>query len=75
MRAARAAAPGGRLLLVGHDLRNLVDGTGGPQDPSLLCQPAELPADGWEVVRSETAARPVGELIAWDTVVHLRRPA
>jgi 2-polyprenyl-3-methyl-5-hydroxy-6-metoxy-1,4-benzoquinol methylase len=31
MRAARAAvAPGGRLLLVGHDLRNLVDGTGGP---------------------------------------------
>ncbi len=73
--ARRAVAPGGRLLLVGHDLRNLTDGTGGPQEPSLLWQPSELPAEGWDVVRSETAARPVGELTAWDTVVHLRRPA
>ena len=31
-RAAAAVAPGGRLLVVGHDVTNLNDGTGGPQN-------------------------------------------
>jgi SAM-dependent methyltransferase len=32
-RAAAAVAPGGTLLIVGHDRTNLADGVGGPQDP------------------------------------------
>lgn len=29
-------APGGVLLVPGHDVANLTDGYGGPQDPSIL---------------------------------------
>jgi SAM-dependent methyltransferase len=35
-RAAEAVAPGGALLIVGHDLDNLTGGVGGPQDPDVL---------------------------------------
>jgi SAM-dependent methyltransferase len=34
--AAAALAPGGVLLVIGHDSRNLGEGTGGPQDPRVL---------------------------------------
>jgi SAM-dependent methyltransferase len=34
--AAGAVAPGGELFLVGHALRNLTEGTGGPQSPDVL---------------------------------------
>jgi SAM-dependent methyltransferase len=34
--AATAVAPGGELFLIGHALRNLDDGTGGPSDPAVL---------------------------------------
>jgi SAM-dependent methyltransferase len=34
--AARAVAPGGELFLVGHALRNLTEGTGGPQSAEVL---------------------------------------
>ena len=34
--AAAALAPGGVLLVIAHDSRNLTDGTGGPQDPHVL---------------------------------------
>jgi SAM-dependent methyltransferase len=34
--AAAAVVPGGVLLLVGHALRNLEEGVGGPQDPEVL---------------------------------------
>lgn len=40
--AADAVAPGGRLLIVGHDRTNLRDGVGGPQDPDLLFTTDEL---------------------------------
>jgi SAM-dependent methyltransferase len=33
--AAAALAPGGTLLVIGHDSRNLSDGTGGPKDPDV----------------------------------------
>ena len=33
---AEAVAPGGTLLVVGHDLANLERGVGGPQDPDVL---------------------------------------
>lgn len=35
-KAASAVAPGGTLLVVGHDPSNLDDGHGGPQDPEVL---------------------------------------
>ncbi|HEV7708191.1 MAG TPA: class I SAM-dependent methyltransferase [Asanoa sp.] len=35
-RAVAAVAPGGTLLLVGHDATNLTEGTGGPQDLERL---------------------------------------
>ena len=34
--AAKALAPGGVLLVIAHDSRNLTDGAGGPQDPAVL---------------------------------------
>ena len=34
--AAAAVAPGGELLIVGHDVTNLTKGFGGPQDPDVL---------------------------------------
>jgi len=59
--ACSALAPGGVLLVVGHDLTNLSDGVGGPQDPTLLYTPeaiaAELP--GLSVQRAEQVRRPV----------------
>ena len=38
-RAAAALAPGGTLLVIGHDLTNLTDGAGGPQNPDVLYTP------------------------------------
>jgi SAM-dependent methyltransferase len=42
--AAAALAPGGTLLVVGHDRSNLDGGYGGPQDPDVLTTPDELRA-------------------------------
>jgi SAM-dependent methyltransferase len=58
-RAARAVAPGGTFLLVGHDLRNLSDGHGGPQDAAVLYRAEEIPAllDGLELERAEPVDR------------------
>lgn len=82
-RAARALASGGELLVIGHDLANLTDGVGGPQDPSVLFTPADILADtdgidgidGLEVLRADTLARPVpgADRDALDAVVRLRR--
>ncbi len=71
--AARAVAPGGSLLVVGHDLRNLAAGVGGPQDPDLLWSPGDVTADGFTDRRRETAVRPTPGGDALDTVVHLVR--
>jgi SAM-dependent methyltransferase len=61
--AARAVAPGGTLLVIGHDLANLSGGVGGPQDPTVLCRPADVVADvepaGLQVQRADTVRRPV----------------
>ncbi|MBR7838258.1 class I SAM-dependent methyltransferase [Actinospica durhamensis] len=76
--AAAALAPGGRLVLVGHDLTNIADGVGGPQDPAVLYTP-EAVADALEplrdvlrVLRAERVTRPVDgeqERQAIDTLV------
>lgn len=34
--AAQVLAPGGTLLVIAHDLSNLTQGVGGPQDPAVL---------------------------------------
>jgi SAM-dependent methyltransferase len=60
-RAARALAPGGTLLVVGHDLLNLTEGWAGPSDARVLFTPddvvPELP--GLAVERAERVRRPV----------------
>ena len=82
-RAARAVAPGGKLVVVAHDLENLAHGYGGPQDPDVLYQVSEvtdLVIDaGLTVGRAERAVRVVdtdsGRREALDTVVTAWRPA
>jgi SAM-dependent methyltransferase len=60
-RAAEAVAPGGTLLVVGHDLANLTSGHGGPQDPTVLYRPGDIVADiqpaRLVIVRDETVTR------------------
>ncbi len=62
-RCAAAVAPGGRIVVVGHDRTNIADGHGGPQDPALLTTPEDLArrfeAAGLAVERAETVLRPV----------------
>jgi len=85
-RSFAALNPGGTLLLVAHDSTNLTEGTGGPQDPSVLYTADDVLADlnglPFEVVRAERVARTVtaadahgGEqdLTAWDALVRLTR--
>lgn len=62
-RCAAAVAPGGVLVVVGHDRDNIEHGIGGPQDPDVLTTPGEMAelvaAAGLEVVRAERVLRPV----------------
>jgi SAM-dependent methyltransferase len=44
-RAAAAVAPGGRLVVVGHDRLNATQGEGGPPDPERLFTAAEIGAE------------------------------
>jgi len=80
-RAARAVAPGGALIVLGHDTRNLTDGYGGPRDPSVLFTPADVVAslDDLVVERAETVERTVtlddGEAVALDVFVRAARVA
>ena len=79
-RACQAVAPGGVLLLVGHDSSNLTEGYGGPQDASILFTPEELAPElpGLDIQRAERVRRPVsspdGERDAIDALVRARRP-
>jgi len=78
--AAAGLAPGGVLLVVGHDTSNLVKGTGGPQDPAVLFGPDEIVDDlsGLQIERAERVARAVdtdaGEKTAIDALVRAVRP-
>lgn len=82
--AVSVLAPGGTLLVVGHDFTNLTEGVGGPQDGELLLTPEAVVADlraveGLEVERAERVVRlvetPEGEHKAIDTLVRVRRVA
>jgi len=59
--ASDALAPGGTLLLIGHDARNIKEGIGGPQDPSILFGPDELRTmlPNLTIERAETLKRAV----------------
>ena len=80
-RAADAVAPGGTVVVVGHDVRNPAEGTGGPQDVAVLTSTplvaGALRDHGLRVGRAEVAARPVpgAERPALDTVVVASRPS
>jgi SAM-dependent methyltransferase len=82
--AARGLAPGATLLVVGHDLANLTDGVGGPQDPLVLFTPDDLVddlatsgVDDLVVERAERVHRVVptsgGEAVAIDCLLRARR--
>ena len=85
--ALLALAPGGHFLLVTHDLLNLSEGHGGPQDAVVLTTAEGVVDDmaaaslehGLEldVERAERVDRavptPDGERIAIDTLVRARR--
>lgn len=68
-RAFAALASGGTLFVVAHDSTNLTEGTGGPQDPSVLYTAedvlSDLTEDAWpadetvEIVRAQRVARVV----------------
>ena len=79
--AAAALAPGGTLLVVGHDLANLTEGTGGPQSPDVLYTPEAITAGltGLSIVSAARVRRTVerdGETaIAVDTLVRAQRAA
>lgn len=77
-RAARALAPGGVLVVIGHDSTNLGDGVGGPTDPAVLFTPAEIADElpGLEIEKAERVLRDVeGEdRPAIDALVRARRP-
>ena len=61
-KAASAVAPGGRVLIIGHDARNLEEGYGGPSSATVLYTAAEAAGVVGEhlvVARAETLVRPV----------------
>ena len=80
-RAVAALAPGGTFLLVAHDLRNLTEGVGGPQDPTVLYTPEIIAAEltGLRITTAKTVRRDVstdtGQRRAVDTLVRAVRPA
>lgn len=83
-RAFGALRSGGTLFWVAHDSTNLVEGTGGPQDPAVLMSAEDLLADlgdqRFEVVRAERVERVLEPehraepgRTAYDCIVHLTR--
>lgn len=84
--AVESLRPGGTFLLVAHDSTNLAEGTGGPQDPTVLMSAEDVLADldgiDIDVARAGRVAREVvvgddhrGEAsaTAWDCLVRLTR--
>jgi len=77
--AAAALAPGGTLLVVGHDLTNLAEGAGGPRYPEVLYTPEGISAGlrGLRIVRAGRVRRAVehdgAPATAIDTLVRAER--
>lgn len=79
--AQTALAPGGILLVVGHDISNLTQGTGGPQEAAVLYAPSDIATDlgGLRIEKAERVTRLVeteaGQRTAIDTLVRALRPS
>jgi len=84
--ACDALASGGTLLVVAHDATNLTEGTGGPQDPSVLYTAADVFADLGDqevevrhadrvprVVRRDDGHGGQSDATAWDCLVRVVR--
>ena len=80
-RAAAAVAPGGTLLVVGHDSTNPASGWGGPQDPDVLYGPEDISVDvdGLHILKAERVKRHVrtdeGDKVAIDALLRATRAA
>jgi SAM-dependent methyltransferase len=78
-RAAAALAPGGRILVVGHDVTNLGTGAPGPSRPEVLYTPEDVARDlgGLAVQMAVRVTRRVetdaGDAEAIDTLVLARK--
>ncbi len=68
-------APGGTLLVLGHALRNLTEGVGGPRDPRLLHTEDELrsAATGLRIEHLGEVIRPTSNGDAIDLLLVARR--
>jgi SAM-dependent methyltransferase len=68
-------APGGTLVVIGHALRNLTDGVGGPQDPRLLHTEDQFrkAAGDLRIERLEEVLRPTDAGTAIDLLLVARR--
>ena len=71
-RAVGWLRPGGRLLVLGHDVENITAGVGGPQEPAILHSvdrlapvAALLDVDRLEQVRRETPAGTALDTLLW----------
>ncbi len=79
-KAVTALAPGGTLLVVGHDLLNLTEGVGGPQSAEVLFTAADIEKNltGLRIERAERVLRPVTvegrEVNAIDALVRASKP-
>jgi SAM-dependent methyltransferase len=76
-RARDWLAPGGALVVVGHALRNLTEGVGGPREPGLLHTEASYraAAKGLLIEQLGEVVRQLPEGDAIDLVLVARRPA
>ncbi len=76
-RSFDALTTGGVLFVIAHDSTNIAEGTGGPQDPSVLYTAEDVLDDladaQLDVVRAERVPRTVDAGTAWDALVHVIR--
>jgi SAM-dependent methyltransferase len=76
-KATAALTSGGTFVLVGHDLRNMTEGVGGPSDPDIHVTPDEIASElpGLEIEKAERVFRDVRgeERDAIDALVRARR--
>ncbi|MFW6690735.1 class I SAM-dependent methyltransferase [Streptomyces sp. MAR4 CNX-425] len=73
-RAAAALAPGGELLVVGHDTANLTGGTGGPRDAEVLFTAEDVLADLAEPPGPSESPGPPGARLERVRAERVRRP-
>ncbi|HEY0401858.1 MAG TPA: class I SAM-dependent methyltransferase [Blastococcus sp.] len=75
-RAVGWLRPGGRLLVLGHDVENITAGVGGPQEPAILHSVDRLApvAALLDVERLEQVRRQTPAGTALDTLLWGRRP-